>query len=179
MASFAITALLAACSKDPSKLVVADFVGKDSTAAYEAIHTSSPAQEKLLREALLRLAKHDSLGVANTWTIAEVEKNQAAWVSYLKPRAELYNKAVAAVKARLKVPDSAKIPLYEGFNSDSASVIYKSKDSAIVSGTYKSQNMFGVYLNGSFEAKFIEKNGNWQWEWGHDGPTDFLDFRLN
>lgn len=174
----ALVLFLFSCAKDPSTLTGNDFLGADSTEAFATLDKVGGGKTLTVRKALARLAEHDSLEASKVMSIEKLVSNQTAWESYARPRLEMYSLAVEALKKRLKAPSTARIGAFDGLNNDSASIEFKEGDLAMFVGKYNAQNGFGVYLPGTFEAEFRNRDGKWGFKYGDEYGSDYLDFKV-
>jgi hypothetical protein len=78
-----------------------------------------------------------------------------------KSKEEVYEKAVKAVREKLKIPATAHFAALDLSKSDSVRFEELGQDSIYIKGYYHAQNVFGVYLPGVYSALFIRKDGQW------------------
>lgn len=167
---------LIGCGKSIGELRVSDLSGPDSTASWTIVSESGNAGK--YRSVLLRLVKHDSLAHVQSWSLADLDRNESEWQAYAAPRMERYDAATNYLKSRLRVPSTARMGSFDGLDNDSVTVVITG-DSAQVVGKYNAQNAFGTYLPGTYTAIFRKRDGKWTWRLGDAQPIDYIDFLMD
>lgn len=80
--------------------------------------------------------------------------------SLLKPRKEIYDAALGAIKVLLKAPSTAKFPQVT-LSNDTVRMKYLA-DKAYIAFPYDAQNAFGAYLHGIATVKLLKTSIGWQ-----------------
>ncbi len=96
----------------------------------------------------------------------------------LKPRKDIYDKAVEMIKSRLKVPTSLRIPAVQ-MQNDSVHIKMFGPDTAVVLSTYEAANAYGTLLApDSFKVVLARREGKWGGRFTDKELSDLLDINL-
>lgn len=87
--------------------------------------------------------------------------------SLIKPRKEIYEASLGALKELLKVPSTAKFPAIQLYN-DTVKMRY-SKTNATVMFPYDAQNPMGAYMHGYAAISLTNRDGKWKVEDPYSG----------